>query len=54
MLRFVTTDGRTIPRGGYRVEDFVDDDIGGQDASRDASRDTGADASHDAICTTTA
>ncbi len=28
-LRFVTADGRTIPRGGYRVEDFVDDDIGG-------------------------
>jgi hypothetical protein len=35
-LRFVTADGRTIPRGGYRVEDFVDDDIGRQDASRDA------------------
>ncbi len=27
-LRFVTADGRTIPRGGYRLEDFVDDDIG--------------------------
>jgi hypothetical protein len=28
-LRFVTADGRTIPRCGYRLEDFVDDDIGG-------------------------
>jgi hypothetical protein len=27
-LRFVTADGRTIPRHGYRLEDFVDDDIG--------------------------
>jgi hypothetical protein len=25
-LRFVTADGRTIPRHGYRREDFVDDD----------------------------
>ena len=53
-LRFVTADGRTIPRGGYRPEDFVDDDIGGQDASRDACCDTGADASRDAFCTTAA
>ena len=29
-LRFVTDDGRTIPRCGYRLEDFVDDDIGGE------------------------
>jgi len=28
-LRFVTADGRTIPRCGYRLEDFVDDDLGG-------------------------
>ena len=28
-LRFVTADGRTIPRCGYRLEDFVDDDVGG-------------------------
>lgn len=28
-LRFVTADGRTIPRNGYRLEDFVDDDGGG-------------------------
>ena len=27
-LRFVTADGRTIPRHGYRYEDFVDDEIG--------------------------
>jgi len=28
-LRFITADGRTIPPHGYRLEDFVDDDIGG-------------------------
>jgi hypothetical protein len=28
-LRFVRADGRTIPRNGYRLEDFVDDDVGG-------------------------
>jgi hypothetical protein len=27
-LRFVTADGRTIPRNGYRLADFVDDDLG--------------------------
>ena len=27
--RFVTDDGRTIPRCGYRLEDFVDDGIDG-------------------------
>jgi hypothetical protein len=27
-LRFVTADGRTIPRNGYRLEDFLDHDIG--------------------------
>jgi hypothetical protein len=26
-LRFITADGRTIPRNGYRLEDFVDDDV---------------------------
>jgi hypothetical protein len=30
-LRFVTADGRTIPRNGYRLDDFVDDDTGGSD-----------------------
>ena len=38
-LRFLTADGRTIPRCGYRLEDFVDDDVG--------------DASRDGFCTTT-
>jgi hypothetical protein len=42
-LRFVTADGRTIPRHGYRREDFVDDDVG------DASGDTSAEE----FCTTT-
>ncbi|HET7924073.1 MAG TPA: hypothetical protein VFL30_04200, partial [Rhodanobacteraceae bacterium] len=44
-LRFVTADGRTIPRNGYRLEDFVDDDLGG---GADAS------ASRDGSCTTAA
>ena len=35
-LRFVTADGRTIPRHGYRREDFVDDYVGG-DADGDPS-----------------
>ena len=35
-LRFVTADGRTIPRCGYRHEDFVDDDIGGEDENPSA------------------
>jgi hypothetical protein len=30
-LRFITADGRTIPRCGYRREDFVDDGISGED-----------------------
>ncbi|HEX7238545.1 MAG TPA: DUF222 domain-containing protein, partial [Gammaproteobacteria bacterium] len=43
-LRFLTADGRTIPRNGYRLEDFVDDDThGGGDA----------DASRDGFCATT-
>ena len=29
-LRFVTADGRSIPRRGYRLEDFVDDDAGNE------------------------
>jgi len=33
-LRFVRADGRTIPRGGYRLEDFVDDDIGAETDQR--------------------
>jgi hypothetical protein len=34
-LRFVTADGRTIPRNGYRREDFVDD-VGGMNESPSA------------------
>jgi len=39
-LRLVTADGRAIPRNGYRLEDFVDDDVGGatDDALTDAPR----------------
>jgi hypothetical protein len=46
-LRFVTDDGRTIPRCGYRLEDFVDDDVGGATDSVDQN------ASRDGFCTTT-
>lgn len=35
-LRFVTADGRTIPRAGYRLEDFIDDDIGAAEVSPSA------------------
>ena len=35
-LRFVTADGRTIPRCGYRLQDFVDDCIGDEDESPSA------------------
>ena len=56
-LRFVTADGRTIPRGGYRLEDFVDDDIGAgggyADASREAFCGSGENASREGSCTTT-
>ena len=44
-LRFITADGRTIPRGGYRLEDFVDD---GCTADADAA----GDASREGFCTT--
>jgi hypothetical protein len=46
-LRFVTDDGRTIPRCGYRLEDFVDDDMGGETRSVDEN------ASREGFCTTT-
>jgi hypothetical protein len=36
-LRFVTADGRTIPRQGYQLEDFVDDEVG-DDVPRGPSR----------------
>ena len=35
-LRFVTADGRTIPRAGYRLDDFVDDGVGGDDGNPSA------------------
>ncbi|HVJ28680.1 MAG TPA: hypothetical protein VNA66_00095, partial [Gammaproteobacteria bacterium] len=41
-LRFITADGRTIPRHGYRHEDFVDDGIG----------DAGDEPSAEGFCTT--
>jgi hypothetical protein len=37
-LRFVTADGRSIPRNGYRLEDFVDDDVGAEDADQNPPR----------------
>jgi hypothetical protein len=43
-LRFVTADGRSIPRHGYRLEDFVDDG---------AAEDADPNASRDGFCTTT-
>jgi hypothetical protein len=46
-LRFVTDDGRTIPHCGYRVEDFVDDDLGGEIETDEQN------ASRDGFCTTT-
>jgi hypothetical protein len=45
-LRFVTDDGRTIPRCGYRLADFVDDDIGGDTDCLDQN------ASREGFCTT--
>jgi hypothetical protein len=44
-LRFVTADGRTIPRGGYRREDFVDDD------SDSESAESPAEPSREGFCT---
>jgi hypothetical protein len=35
-LRFITADGRTIPRCGYRLQDFVDDEVGELDDSPSA------------------
>ena len=45
-LRFVTADGRTIPRNGYRLEDFVDDDVGDENGGH-------AGPSREGFCTTT-
>jgi hypothetical protein len=46
-LRFVTADGRTIPRCGYRVEDFVDDDVGGAEENPSAEVFRTTTAQHD-------
>ena len=35
-LRFQRADGRTIPRFGYRVEDFTDDDVDADDENPSA------------------
>jgi hypothetical protein len=37
-LRFVTADGLSIPRNGYRLEDFVDDEVGPEDFEMNPSR----------------
>jgi hypothetical protein len=42
-LTISAADGRTIPRCGYRFEDFVDDDIGG---------DPDSEPSREGFCTT--
>jgi hypothetical protein len=39
-LRFVTADGRTIPRCGYRREDFVDDDPSAEGACTNGVRES--------------
>jgi hypothetical protein len=39
-LRFVTDDGRSLPRQGYPLEDFVDDDVG-EAAAENPSRELG-------------
>ena len=45
-LRFVTADGRSIPRRGYRLEDFVDDDAG------NAAEEAAQNPSREGFCTT--
>ncbi|HJR70316.1 MAG TPA: DUF222 domain-containing protein [Gammaproteobacteria bacterium] len=52
-LRFLTVDGRTIPRGGYRLEDFTDDDCMADTDAEGDTADTAEDASRDAFCTRT-
>jgi hypothetical protein len=47
-LRFVTADGRSIPRHGYRLEDFVDDAL-----EESAGHDTTTEPSREGFCTTT-
>jgi hypothetical protein len=46
-LRFITADGRSIPRRGYRLEDFVDDSY-----ADGADQDPAAEPSREGFCTT--
>jgi len=39
---FVRADGRVIPRCGYRVDDYTDDDVGDEDPSVEGLSDAGA------------
>ena len=45
---FVRPDGRTIPRCGYRVDDYTDDDVG-EDPSMEASHHPATDREHPAM-----
>jgi HNH endonuclease len=47
-LRFLRADGRAIPRGGYRLEDFVDDGCLADDVDG-----TGGKSLREGFCTTT-
>jgi hypothetical protein len=51
-LRFMTADGRTIPRAGYRLEDFVDGDIDdhGEDSPLRPSREGFCTATERRLC----
>jgi hypothetical protein len=46
-LRFVTADGRSIPRNGYRLEDFVDDGL-----AEDEDQTPSSEPSREGFCTT--
>ena len=46
-LRFVTADGRSIPRNGHRLEDFVDDGL-----AEDADENPSSEPSREGFCTT--
>lgn len=52
VLRFLRADGRAIPRGGYRVEDFTDDDCTADDVATDLRESRGGP-SREGFCTTT-
>ena len=48
-LRFLRADGRTIPRGGYRLEDFTDDGCTADEAAADVT----PEPSREGFCTAT-